>query len=93
VWETTPPFFVFGSRMADAIENALTTPKSATTPAGSVVARDAADLIAADRYTAAKAAQSKPTRGVIFQKLIPAAAVPDQQGTIANTAGAFDQPG
>lgn len=44
--------------------------KTVQTDAGSTTVQPIADLIAADRYLAAKAAASSPGRGVLFSKFI-----------------------
>lgn len=48
--------------------------------------------IAADRYSAAKNARTNKRRGLMFNKLIPAGGMADDQGTANGTSSAsFDQ--
>lgn len=54
-----------------ALVAALGTPLKVSGDMGSVEQRPAADMIAADRYLAAKAAAANPRRGIRFTKLIP----------------------
>jgi len=74
--------------------------ESAANPAGvavdglSVTAQPISAQIQADRYLNAKNARGQKRRGLMFQKLIPAAAIADGQGTQAGTgSGSFDSPG
>jgi len=76
------------------LDNAAANPASASTTAGSVAQHDLAKQIQYDRYAAAKRAQPAAFGGILFGKIIPAAGVPDQQGTNSGTgSGDFDSPG
>jgi len=63
--------------------------------AGSLSARQHSipDKILADRYSAAVAARKSARRGACFTKLIPAGAMPDQQGTGFGGLSSFESPG
>lgn len=62
---------------SDAILNALAGPWKVMGDAGMVVQQSLADLIAADKYLAAKAAASSPRRGIRFTRLTPDGTVND----------------
>ena len=65
--------------LAPTIETAAGNPLSVTSDGLSVTAQPIAGMIQADRYAAAKQARSTKGRGLMFSKLIPAAAFPDSQ--------------
>ena len=68
-------------------------PLSVSSDAGSVTQQPMVALIQADRYLAAKAARLQKRRGLLFSKMIPAAAFPDSQTTGFGGLAGFDQPG
>lgn len=55
----------------DAIEATAKGPKRVRTDAGEVEAQDIEQQIAADKYLAAKAAMSTPSRGLRINRLLP----------------------
>ena len=61
--------------MSDELANKIDTvaqgPASVRTDAGEVVAQSIPDMIEADKYLAARAAQAAGNRGLRFNKLIP----------------------
>lgn len=67
-------------------------PASASADGMSVQSFSIADQIARDRYLKAKAARGKKGAGLIFGKILPAAAPADQQGT-GVPGSSFDNPG
>jgi hypothetical protein len=54
-----------------ALAAAIAGPRSVTTDAGTVEAQNLADLIAADKYIAGKAAATRPPYGIRFARLRP----------------------
>lgn len=57
--------------IAQALRDAATSPASASNETGSMSTRPIADLIALDRYLAAKAAASRRDRGLRIQRFQP----------------------
>jgi hypothetical protein len=57
-----------------AIEDAMTSPASASTDGTSATARTVDELIKADKYLAAKGAADRPHRGLRFTRIIPGGA-------------------
>lgn len=55
--------------LEQALRDAATTPASASNETGSMASRTVADLIALDRYLAAKAAASRKDRGLRIQRI------------------------
>jgi hypothetical protein len=74
------------------ISTSASSPQSASGDAGSVSSHPLPAQIQADRYLSARAARSSRRRGMMLNKIIPAAAFPDAQGTGAGV-GSFDHPG
>jgi hypothetical protein len=77
--------------LAQQIDTASGQPAEAMADGISARAHPLPDQIAADRYLAAKNGRAQRYRGLIFSKLIPAAASPDQQATqVGGLSTSFD---
>lgn len=61
--------------LADRIAENAIAPKRASSDAGSVEQHSIGDQILADQYVKRNGAARKPTRGLLFTKLIPPGAV------------------
>ena len=66
--------------MADNVEEAMTEPKKAAGDGISVEQHSLPDLIAAEKHVQAKAAASKPARGMRFSKFVPGGSISTYQG-------------
>jgi hypothetical protein len=78
--------------LSSQIDAVAAGPASVSGDAGSVTAQPLGALQAADRYQAARAARANKRRGVMFNKLIPAGALCDNQATGLGPSG-FASPG
>jgi hypothetical protein len=63
--------------LTDVIAEEAASPSSSASDGQSATGRPLADLIAADRYLAAKAAAQSRRKGLTFSKLIPPGTLPD----------------
>lgn len=71
--------------LSQTIADEAAAPLSSSSDGQASTGRPIADLIAADRYLAAKAAAGQRRRGLSFSKLIPPGTLPDNGGACGPT--------